>query len=264
MWDPAFYQAVQGQSLKPAVWLLIKLALIGSAIVGVMGYLSIVQFADPSIVQKAEDVYPSDLVLTLKDGAMSINQDQPYYVKNTLPFADGSPQYLVIFDGNDELPVDLEANSTFMLVKETYFIMPGNNDQQQIVPFSKLATSTVTIEKETIVGILDPLKPYVAPFVLGGGAIIVIIAALFVALFWVAFHMLYVLFPALIVFLIGKLRGAAMTYRASYMVALYASVPVAILFYALGHFGYANIPYAYTLLLIGIAFVNLSQQVKSQ
>ncbi len=262
VWGPTFYQEVQSQSLKPAVWLLLKLALVGTMIVGAIAYFGILQFADPSIVQKVEDVYPDDLVITIKDGTMSINQEQPYYIKNPLPLAEDVPTYLVIFDGNDELPVDLDTNSTFMLVKETYLIAPGQNEQQQIIPFSKLATST-TIEKSMVVGILDPLKPYVAPFVLGGGAVAILIIAIFGAAFWVGFHMLYVLLPAFIVFLIGTLRHTEMTYRAAYMVSLYASIPVVILFYLLGFIGLAAIPYTYTLLLLGIVFVNLSQQVRA-
>jgi Protein of unknown function (DUF1189) len=261
LYDPAFYDRVRGQvRLGPAIKIFGILSIVGIGLTMAIVYVGLVPFAYSNFPDAVESAYPDDLVVTIAHGEMSVNQPQPYYVQNTLPgLSDqNGPKYLAIFDGNDVLSGDLQQNSTFMLVKKAYAITPGNNDQEQVVSFANIQ-STTTVQKSTVVGVIEKLRPYFRPVVLFGGALLFIILTLIGSVFWVVFHMIYVLIPAVLVFLFGQIRGSGMRFWESYMIALYASIPVAILFYLLSRLGVTQPGYAYTLALLLVAVVNISR-----
>lgn len=259
LYSPVFYRNARAKPLAPAIKIFAVLGAIGVAISMLFALPGLLSFAYSNFPQAIESAYPDDLVITIENGEMSIDQPQPYYIKNTLPVFSGpdAPKYIAVFDGKDKLPEDLLENSTFILLKDKYAIAPGQNNQEQIIPFSRLGTTT--IQKSTIVAVVDAFKPYFIPAVLGGGALLFLILTLFGALFWVLFHMIYILIPALLMFLFGLLRGSKMTYKESYMTALYASIPVAIFFYLLGLLHILQPQYAYTLLLLLVAIANTAQ-----
>ena len=259
LYDPAFYDRVRSESIRPTLKIFAIVGVIGIGLTMVLAVPALVSFANSNFPDKIESAYPDDLVVNIHDGQMSINQPEPYYIKNTLPFL-GDTKNLVVFDGTDQLSDDLVENSTIVLVKKKYMITPGQNHQQQILPLSQIATtSTTTIEKSSLVGIVDHAKPYFKPVVLIGGAFGIVLVTLLGALFWVLFHMMYLLFPALLIFFFTQLRGFPYTYKQSYIIAAYASIPVVILSYIL--FGLllksASIPFAYSLALLLVAIFNI-------
>ena len=262
-YDPAFYAGIRAQSVSAAIRIFAILGVIGIGVVMVIAYGGVAQFAYSHFPDTLESAYPNDLVITVAQGAMSINQPQPYYVKNMLSSFSNpdDPKYLAIFDGNDVLSGDLQQNSTFAIVKKNFAITHGSNNQEQVISFSKMQ-GTTTVEKSTVVGVIDRYKPYFVSGVLFGGAILFVILALFGTFFWVLFHLIYLLIPAALIFLFGLARGARMKYRESYMTAVYASIPVAILFYLLSLLKVINVEYAYTFVLLLVAVVNIAGEPK--
>ncbi len=259
-YDPAFYQRMR---TLPMTRLIAPLALLSVAGIGILMlavYFNILPFARGDFLASIESQYPSDLVLTITNGELSINQPQPYYVKNTLPALSGkdAPQYLVIFDGTDQLSTDLVANSTYLIVKKQFLISQGRNGQGQITPFSTMK-GTTTIEREMFVGLVERARPYVAPAVIFGGGLLVLLLTFVASMLWIIGHMVYVLIPACGLFFFGKLRGIQMDYKESYRAALLASIPPAILFYLLSLLKVSlPLPFAYTFLLLIVAAMNLA------
>lgn len=261
-YDPAFYRRIRTQPLGDAIFTFATLGIAGIGFVMFLVYIAILPFAHAGLIDSLEAAYPSDLVVTLADGEMSINQPQPYYIKNTLPLLSGTgtPENLVIFDGNDALSSDLRENSAFVIVKKKFLIMEGSNDQSKIESFSSV-TSTTTIDKSTVTGFIEPLRPYVAPVIIFGGAFLFIVLAFFLTMLWVLAHLVYVLVPALLVYLFEALRRSSRTFTESYKVALYASIPSAILFYLFMIFRIQlPIPFAYTIMLLLVAAMNISEE----
>ena len=119
---------------------------------------------------------------------------------------------------------------------------------------------TTTVDKSTVVSLIDRYKSYFIPGVLFGGALMFTIFAILGTCFWVLFHMIYLLIPAALIFLFGLVRGVRMKYRECYMIAVYASIPVAILFYVVSRV--IQIEYAYSLVLLLLAIGNITGEPK--
>ena len=261
IYEPAFYARIRSRTLWSTIKTFVILGLVGFGLLMLFAYIAIVPLAHSGLPDAVASAYPADLVVTMAKGELSINQPQPYYIKNTLPIfsGKGEPQNIAVFDGNDQLSSDLKQNSTFVIVKKQFAITQGRDGTEQVTPFTSYQ-STTTIDQAKFVGMVDKVKPYFAPGIIYGGAVLLLLITLFGALFWVIYHGIYVLIPALLIFLISKLQKDHMKFSESYMVALYASVPIAILFYLLLLLSIKlPIPFAYTALLLIVAFINLSK-----
>jgi hypothetical protein len=263
-YDPDFYRRIRVESLNFGIKVAALLGAIGIGISLLLATPALVSFAHSNLPQALESAYPNDLVVTIDNGKMSINQPQPYYVKNTLPYFSGqdAPENLVVFDGTDKLEPDLNKNSTIVLAKETYLIAEGQHNEQQIFPLSRLGTTTITIDKSKVVATIDTVKPYFVPVVYVGGAFLFVLFVLGGTFFWLLFHMVYLLIPALLIFLFSLMRENTFTFMESYRTAFFASIPVAIVFYLLfSMILHSPAPeFTYTLFVLVVALVNIVER----
>ncbi len=260
LFDPAFYARMRTQPLTQAIRTFAILGLAGFGIIMVFAYVAVVPIAHSGLPDAVAAAYPSDLIVTVARVELSINQPQPYYIKNTLPFFSGkdAPENLVIFDGTDQLSGDLKANSTFAIIRKDGAITQGNNGQDQYMSFSAYQ-STTTIDQSKFVGLVDQVKPYFAPAIIFGCALLFLFIAVIAGMLWVVFHGIYVLIPALIIFLVAMLQKKTLKYSEAYMIGLYASIPPAILFFLFSLLRLSvPVPFTYTITLLLIAFINLS------
>ncbi len=252
--DPAFYAQARTQALFGPIKLYGLVALVYAAVIAVWMFVGIVAFVSSDVLTSIENSYPDELVLTIVDGNASINQPEPYYVKNTF---EDTPENIAVIDTQGALSGDdLETYSTYILVKKTYLIS-GESNQQRIASFATMK-GTTTIDKSRVVGIVEKIRPYFRTMGTIGAALLCFVAAFVIALFMTVFHLLYVLVPACAVFLYALLRRQTMPFKESYIVALYASIPVAIVSFLCMQIGLWWPPFAYTLLVLLIALTNLA------
>lgn len=258
IWDPAFYADLRHRNSQDGIKLYAVLVLLVFGAGLLVVYFQMLNEVTPKLLDKVEAAYPDELVVTVGNGAVSINQPEPYFVQNNL--TSGGPKNLVIFDTGDALEGDADANSTLFLVKKNY-VVAGNDIRQQGNLISAVKTTT-TIEKADLLGITQNIRPYLTPVVVIGGAIVFLCVLIVGAFFMTLFHLVYLVFPALGVYLFVGLRKQ-MGWRESYLAALYASVPVAIISYLMVSVGIGRPAYAYTLLVLLIAILNLSKTPSS-
>lgn len=258
VYNPVFYAKAQREGMNSPIKITAVLGGIGAIILMATLYVALIPFTNPPFLDKIAALYPDDLVITLAHGEVSINQPEPYYVKNTLD-AKG-PADLVIFDTGDTLKGGAAANGTYVLVKKDYAITDQGTGGERVASFAQMATtSTTSISKADVAGFIDKIRPYVRPAVLIGGLFAVVLGALVGAAFWLAFHLLYLLIPGILIYLYGRFRVPQMKWKDSYIVALYASIPVAIATYFLHFAGLAWPIFFYTLLVMLVALLNLAQ-----
>ena len=263
--DPTFYRHVRTETLTPVVKLFAFLGTLGIALTMGSVLFAALPFAFSSFPDQLEAVFPNDLIVTIASGSVAINKPQPYYipVPASMPsFATSSssvvPKFLVIFDASNTLSSDTIENSTYVILKKDYAVSGTGNDQR-FTSFEH-ATGTTAITKKDISGIIDPLKSYFKPVVIIGSALAFVLALIFGTITWVMFHMLYLLFPALIIFFIAHMRPKPVMYKEAYMIAAYASIPVAILAYVSGFFIDAWPVFVYSFLVFFMGFVNLARE----
>lgn len=254
-YDPTFYESVRREPLGKGVQWNAILGLIGVGILAALFYGAILPLAFSPFVDSVVASYPDDLVVVVAGGEMSINQPQPYYIKNML-FKDG-PENLVIFDGEDTLKGGVKEHSTLVIVKKTHLIT-GEESTERATHFDAEAATT-TIAKANVTRVAEAMRPYFKPLVIFGGLFVALLFAIFGAGVWLLFHLMYLLLPALLIYLYGRFRSPQMEYKESYAVALYASIPVAILTFVISHLGVHWPVFIYTLFVMLVALVNLTQ-----
>ena len=261
-YNPAFYAEARGKGFGKPVWTSVFLGAIGVLLWALFIYANILPFAFSDIVSKVEALYPDELIIQLSHGEISINQPEPYYIKNTFDLDPGSTkktENLVVFDTVESLKGGAEENSTFILVRKTYALAVENNGER-ITQFASFATtSTTTIAKSDVLHVGEIIRPYVKPAIIIGGLLLTVLGSVFIAAFWVGFHLLYLLLPGVLIYLFGRFREPQFVWKESYIVAVYASIPVAILSFALSFTPWHLPVFMYTLIVMLVALINLTQ-----
>jgi hypothetical protein len=263
LYDPAFYSQVPEKELSSGIKVFSVLAGVGILISLLVVCLDIIPFAFGDFPTKLENAFPADLVVTVVDGNLSINQPEPYYVKNTLEEATSSLENLVIFDTGDQLPGSHTENNTFVLVKKTYAISGSESQNGRVASFSDLH-GTSTLDKAMVVSFIEKYRPFFAPVVLFGSAALIVMGTFFITLGWLLFHLLYLVIPAVLIRLFSLVHKPRLTFKGAYMVALYASIPVTILSWLVSLTEWSLPHYSYTLLLLLVAVANLTRRSSQQ
>lgn len=260
-YDPAFYVRAKSHTLSTPLKTLTALGIFAIGITLIVAYSGLVRFSYTDFLDQALATYPDELEITVAHGELSINQPEPYAIKNPLPkdfTGTTSPDSLIIFDTGDTLGDDPQAVSTFFLVKKTHFIsQDGTPGQSQTTQFEK-ETATTTLAKTDVVGFVEAVRPYFKPGIIIGGLFMTILGVLLGTFVWILLHMIYVLFPALVIFLITRIRKLGFTYGEAYVTALYASIPVAIGSFVLTVIGLPLPTLGYSALLVIVAMINIT------
>jgi hypothetical protein len=260
-YDPDFYEGMEQNTIGPAIGFFFVLGLLGMLLTSVVLAPHVIRFAYSDAPQLISNAYPDDLEITFANNRLSVNQPLPYYVPNTL-FATDTVKHLAVFDMENVLPVSLEETSTLMLFKDTYMLLPGQNNSQQVTLYTELGTTTGTLRKEMVNSFVEKIRPYFTYGVLGVAVFIAVAAISFGSLVWTMFHMVYAVIPASVVWLLYTLQKKHAPFSRAYMTTLYATVPVAILTFVSSLLLSVRLPFlGYTALVVLIAIVNTWQYV---
>ncbi len=231
VYNPNYYKSLPtSRSLGSSIKYLAKLSLL-AAFVSVF----IISFYIPSLtrnlkegVSSAVAGYPDDLVVSVKEGAASINKPEPYIVPNK--WVDKVPpetlknnqnlnqENIIVIDTTK--PFSLEQFKTYSafawLTKTEIVMLKGTDNQMQIVPLSTLGNFELTkpwiLDKEAT---LYKMLPWMT---------CVLIVIIFFALCFANFAgTLIILFLyAFIIWLIAKLKKVELSYKNSYKIGIHA------------------------------------------
>lgn len=239
--NPSFYKEVADGQRAGAFGYYFKLALLLSVISTILFSL----FVGPTIHEALRtfpdavvSYYPDDLEVTLTDGAVTINQPEPY----ALPFpqqwvsedAGASPSNLIVFDtASTFTTAGFEQYDTLALVTGDALVMQSDREIR-VVPMSDFACEsknpgdcnyTLTNDKlSSFMTQLKPLSVYILP-ILAVGILLVLMVVY-------AFGLLTLLITSLAAFVAVRwLVKAAprLSYKQTYRLCLYAVTPALIL-----------------------------------
>ena len=127
--------------------------------------------------------------------------------------------------------------------------------------FSDIATtSTTTITKASLMRLGESIRPYIKPLVIVGALFLLLFGTVFATAIWLGFHLLYLLVPAVLIYLYSRFLSTVLTWREAYIVVIYASIPVAILTFFVHLIGTIWPIFFYTLGVIVVAIVNLTHE----
>lgn len=202
--------------------------------------------------------YPDDLVITIKDGEMSINQPEPYYFEIPSELEDYSmendeyPEYLAVFDSEGTLD-DLENYKTVMLMNKKNILIKENNSIE-VYPIKDAPDTEVTEEKvaEAVRALEKVIRtlPYIVL------SLVIIIALVY----YFGFRLLYLFPVAFVLMMIGKTKNQTYEFKQYYMIAIHA-MTMPLIFEVLASIVGLNInlPFWFMLLNLLVGFFAVSK-----
>jgi maltodextrin utilization protein YvdJ len=209
--------------------------------------------------QKFLAYYPDELEVRIINGHASSTVTEPYFLpipdmlKGSIGDNSSSTQNLGVID--TQTPASLERFQSYNVL----FWVSGNalvvRDQQgglRISPFS-LDFNYIVNEKvlHDLIGIAQPFFKFVAP---------IVVLVLFIAmLLMFAVELVYLLFSALLVFIMGRLLKQRWSYGTAFRICLHAVTLPLLLSVALSlvHLDIESLPFLSTLILLGVVYFNL-------
>ncbi len=271
VYDPAFYTGLRERTWTEGAkyYAVVSFVVVFAFVAPIWALLLTVS---PQTIDTVAAVYPESLVITVANGVMSTNQEEPYFIPNT--FYPELGKNLAVFDTKSDQFSNEEFTSyeTVALFKQKFAVgansanyRDGQMQRGDIRVYDYgTSTATSTLAKADVLAFAEKVKPYVRPVTIAGGAILFSLVVFFGGLGMLVFHLIYILIAAALVFVYFKMRSKDESYRSAYTVALFASIPVTILSAAFDLLGPGLPPLVYTLLLMILVIVNDSQVPKPE
>ena len=262
IYSPTFYAGVAELAFRRALWyflaLILPLALIRAApfAVGVFTELN------PGLESWARDAvhaYPRELELRIRNGQVSTNVDEPYFIPSSE--RSGKSNLVVIDTRTPFSAAQYQRYDTYVwLTRDALIIREGERQQMRIIELSQL--DDLTINRRQVTEWMALITPWLA--VVGPVLVILAVPALYVAYL---VRLLYLLLAALPILLIAKLVRFPLTYGQSYKVGLFAMTGALLVELAVGlsesWLGFRGFPFMFTILTCIVAGVNLYRAGRS-
>lgn len=246
-------------SLKYLFFLLFILTLISS-----LKFASILGFVipkTPQLIAAAKDgvksLFPSGLVLTVRDGELSTNVKEPYYID--LPGVWGSPKdtHFITIDTKAKVD-DIQSLNTLILLTKKSAVVKEKNNGLRVYPFSDIK-ETLVLDRDTYNQFVSRFLPYLdyLPKIL----IILLILGILVWPFvgaglWLIGELFYLLITSVILLLIATLMKRKIRYSKLYQMSMHALTLPLLISFSLGFLG-INLPFLIPtiILLLFMGFV---------
>lgn len=200
--------------------LLLGLAIttIGSAVT-----IQLVQPFLERIEKRAHNLYPDELVLTIKSGELSTNATEP--LRFPIPFElftevppaipDREQQYLVTIDTKASID-DYKKYQSVVLLTKTNAVVLDDNGGYRVYPFKKI--DDLTVNKQKVNEVVDKLLPYLK-------YIPVLIAATLFVIFvplMTLMRLLSLLFLSLVLLIPVNIMNLSFSFKKVYQIGLHA------------------------------------------
>lgn len=147
------------------------LLLLGTVVASIATYVRIIPDVEKGINELTmylQTAYPEDLIFTMKDSALSINQPEPYFFsipeKYKTPNTQQQIENIITFDSDGTID-DLDEYKTFVLINSKN-IITKNNNKLEVYPLENIPDGNFTINEymEVVNGLYD-IEPLIKPAV---------------------------------------------------------------------------------------------------
>ncbi len=246
--DPELYTEATSSRIPKPLSVLSWISVVWALMIAIPAGIALILFVNTNFLDTASGIYPSELVVTIKDGEASANVAQPYFID--MPgkeSASTSPQYLAVIDTRPEVTVaELTSyDAPVILTQKTLFVADeAEAENLKDVPnptgsFRPVDLSEVkdfTLDKAMVTSFIEKIRPFVNGFLY----VLPVLLFFLITGFSVVAYLFVALFAALIVMLIAKFKGLSYDYGTSYVLALFALIPVALVDLLTDVLGFGN------------------------
>ncbi len=263
---PSYYKDINEAKFSFSFKYLLSLFLLVSFIVGVsisartLGFIS----QTPKFVESTKsfmvEAYPKELKLTLKEGKITTNVKEPYFVdlaedkKAAIePF-----EHLIAISTKGNAEDIKKLDSLFLLTADNLIVSEGTaSGNYRVISLNNALSKIpngVSMDKPLFISILDKFTPYmlkVLPrIIIGISLLILIFYPLLRGTFGFIFQTVFLLPAALILFIGAKIAKRKLSFAKMYQMSLHgATIPVTLSFV----FGFSGL-YPYISIVSWLAF----------
>lgn len=223
IYNPEYYSEVIEKPFSYSFKYLLVFALLFAlvfTIVVTIRFIPTVNLLSEKALQIA-DYFPQDLAITIKDGKVSTNVQEPYLVKIPQEWKSSNGADSEYADMENIIAIDTRGKfdmDTFNSYK-TFILLTSDSiayiEQGKISITSLSGVKDFTLNKgkvSSLVSIVKPFFVFLYPVVFAGAYI-----AGYLIVLW---KMAYLLFGALLIWLVAKVKGLQIGYKNSYKVGM--------------------------------------------
>ena len=266
--DPSFYREAKDARASQALKYFALLVLIASVVTTVWLGVSFFSWASRTgdireLRDTALSIYPDELVLDYRDGRVTSNVEEPYFIptpkefRNTAaePGSERTPANLVVISTKSPVtPADFgRYDTSVILAGDSLWINDTRKGKIEIQPFDSRIRTPFTLNKGVLASYADKLISILKPIVIG---MFLLLPFILFPVF-MAGYLFYLVFGALVVWVIGKIRSVDLTYGQSYKLGLYLMTAPLIYGFLSDFIPHTKIPFLFTAILAIAASVNL-------
>lgn len=226
VYSPEFYRELQSKPLSFSIKYFYSLVLVFSIILTVLVSAQLIPAGSDFIKRigpQLLSIYPDDLIITIKNGEVSVNTHEPLYLilpeaakwESEDKYATDAPKHLLVIDTQNPAALDnFESYSTLVLATKNK-IAAGSPDNLRVITLDKNVNFTVTKHTVSIfLNKLSGLSGWLSPIIVFGAFVF------FTAFF--STKLIYLFLAAILVWLLAKLKKFNLNYKQSYQAALHA------------------------------------------
>lgn len=231
VYDPSFYRAIGERKTSGAFGYFALLVLVASLIASANPIADVAGFVFQSSGEKDAlreevlSIYPDELEITFKNGEISTNVSEPY----SIPFPESLkdkggedaeyPENLLVIDTGKSISADdFEALDTFVILgRDSVGVYQPGRKKVQIQNLENASAEYFVLDKGRFTSLLGTAEGFARWF---GFALLFLIPFLVFSV-WLSGYLLYLLFGALVIWIVAKIRGTPWGYGTSYKAGLH-------------------------------------------
>lgn len=255
IYSPDYYKEVAIKPISYSFKYFFLFALLVSVIVaGIMCFS-----ASPDIksfiltsIEQLNNYYPEKLEVNIKNGIASSNVQEPYFLKIPDEFKNKDIDNVLVIDTKNKFSLDnFNSYRTTILLNSDSIAYMGDKKVEMMLLKDY---PDVTINKAEVNSLFDAVKPFVK-FVYPAVFILVFLFQFIV----ITNKLIYLIFAALLVWLIFKIRKIDIGYKKSYQLGMHLMTLGIILGGLFFIFHITAFPYFFTILLILLSLINIKK-----
>lgn len=231
IYGPSFYRAIVERRAAGAFGYFALLVLIASLMVSANPIADVAEFVFQSSDEKGTlreevlSIYPDELEITFRNGEISTNVSEPYFIPFPETFKDkggedaGYPENLLVIDTGKPISADdFDALDTFVILgRDSVGVYQPGRKKVQIQNMENASAEYFVLDKDRFASFVGTAEGFARWF---GFALLFLIPLLIFSL-WLSGYLLYLLFGALVIWIVAKIRGAPWGYGTSYKAGLH-------------------------------------------
>lgn len=231
---PDYYKDITTAKFSFSLKYLYLLLFFSSLLLGVKAAFGVARSVPqiPGFIEKTKTVlsqiYPKELVLTVKDKSISTNVKEPYFI--SVPKEMGIPEsqakYLVAIDTSADITDFDKYQSLFLLSKE-FIAMKDDSTGYKVQALDEIlkdipdGTTIKNSDFNTLMARLNPYYRYIYPAAYAFIVLLLTLWPLFVAVLGLSGRLIVLVLYSLLLFIFAKILKRSLTYKNVYQMSMH-------------------------------------------